>query len=184
MRYLFVHQNFPGQFLHLVRHLTRQGEHEVVFISEPNSNVLPGVRRAFYKLPRGVTPGTHPAAQEFELAMLRAEMVAQTARSLKALGFEPDIIIGHHGWGELLNLSDVWPDAPLLGYLEFYYHTDKLRRRLRPGIPDDPAMFRARAGQERGEPAGAEQSSAAGQTPTAVPEVAPIRTGRRTASRC
>ncbi len=141
LRYLFVHQNFPGQFLHLVRHLTRQGEHEVVFISEPNSNVLPGVRRAFYKLPRGVTPGTHPAAQEFELAMLRAEMVAQTARSLKALGFEPDIIIGHHGWGELLNLSDVYPDTPMLGYLEFYYHTDKFDVGFDPEFPDDPAMF-------------------------------------------
>ncbi len=54
--------------------------------------------------------------------MARAEAVAQAARQVKALGFEPDIIIGHHGWGELLNLADVWPDVPLLGYHEFYYN--------------------------------------------------------------
>ena len=40
---------------------------------------------------------------------------------MKRLGFEPDIIIGHHGWGEMLNLNDVFPDVPLLGYHEFYY---------------------------------------------------------------
>ena len=32
-------------------------------------------------------------------------------------------MIGHHGWGEMLNLPDIWPDAPMLGYFEFYYRT-------------------------------------------------------------
>ncbi|NPD65602.1 glycosyltransferase [Lichenicola cladoniae] len=141
MRYLFVHQNFPGQFLHLVRHLTQQGNHEVVFISEPNTNVMPGVRRIFYKMPRGAFTETHPAAQEFELAMLRAEMVALTAQTLKKLGFEPDIIIGHHGWGELLNMPDVYPDTPMLGYLEFYYHIDRFDVGFDPEFPDNPAMY-------------------------------------------
>ncbi len=146
MRYLFVHQNFPGQFLHLVRHLTRQSTHEgsnneVVFISEPNQNVMPGVRRVSYRMPRGAYAETHPVAQEFELAVLRAELVAQTARTLKQLGFTPDIIIGHHGWGELLNLRDVYPDTPMLGYLEFYYHTDRFDVGFDPEFPNDPSMF-------------------------------------------
>ncbi len=141
MRYLFVHQNFPGQFLHLVRHLTRQGDNEVVFISEPNSNAMPGVRRIFYKMPRGAAPETSPAAQEFEIATLRADMVANMARSLKDLGFVPDIIIGHHGWGELLNLPDVYPDVPMLGYLEFYYHTDRFDIGFDPEFPNDPVMY-------------------------------------------
>ena len=165
MRYLFVHQNFPGQFLHLVRHLTRQGRHEVVFISEPNANVLPGVRRIFYKMPRGAAPDAHPAAQEFEVATLRAEMVAQTARTLKGLGFEPDIIIGHHGWGELLNMHDVYPDTPMLGYLEFYYHIDRFDVGFDPEFPDDPAMFpRVRA--KNAVNLLALNNGGAGQTPT------------------
>ncbi|MBE7210378.1 MAG: glycosyltransferase family 4 protein [Gluconacetobacter diazotrophicus] len=141
MRYLFVHQNFPGQFLHLVRHLLRGRDNEVVFISEPNTNAMPGVRRTFYRMGRGPTPGIHGAALEFELAMLRAETVAQTASNLKGLGFRPDIIIGHHGWGEMLNLPDVFPDTPMLGYLEFYYHTDRFDVGFDPEFPDDPAMY-------------------------------------------
>ena len=126
MKYLFVHQNFPGQFLHLVRHLLAQREHDVVFICEPNANSMPGVRRVTYKPP--VRPGapTHADARDFSLAMARADAVAKAAQQVKELGFDPDIIIGHHGWGELLNLPDVWPDVPLLGYHEFYYHLQGL----------------------------------------------------------
>ena len=136
-----MHQNFPGQFLHLVRHLTRQDAHEIVFISEPNQNVIPGVRRVSYRMTRGASAETYQVAQEFELATLRAELVAATARTLKQLGFTPDIIIGHHGWGELLNLRDVFPDTPLLGYLEFFYHTDSFDVGFDPEFPNDPSMF-------------------------------------------
>jgi hypothetical protein len=45
VRYLFVHQNFPGQYLHIVRHLLTDPDNEVIFISEPNTNHIPGVRR-------------------------------------------------------------------------------------------------------------------------------------------
>jgi glycosyltransferase involved in cell wall biosynthesis len=113
MKYLFVHQNFPGQFLHLVRHLLAQHEHDVVFICEPNSNSMPGVRRITYKPPVRPGPSTHSDARDFSHAMARAEAVAKAANQVKALGFQPDIIIGHHGWGEL-------------GYHEFYYHLQGL----------------------------------------------------------
>ena len=122
MKYLFVHQNYPAQFLHIVRHLLAQGSHDVVFICEPNTNVMQGVRRITYraqKRPEG--NHIHNDAKDFALAMARATEVARAANEVKKLGFRPDIIIGHHGWGELLNLSDVWPDVPLLGYHEFYY---------------------------------------------------------------
>jgi glycosyltransferase involved in cell wall biosynthesis len=56
--------------------------------------------------------------------MIRAQAVADAGRTLKSLGFVPEIIIGHHGWGELLNLADVWPGAPMLGYHEYYYNTE------------------------------------------------------------
>ena len=146
MRYLFVHQNFPGQFLHLVRHLVRQndyegGQNEVVFISEPNTNAMPGVRRVSYRMPREAAPETNPVAQEFEAATLRAEQVAQTARTLRQLGYVPDIVIGHHGWGELLNIQDVFDRTPVLGYLEFYYHTDRFDVGFDPEFPSDVSMF-------------------------------------------
>jgi glycosyltransferase involved in cell wall biosynthesis len=121
VKYLFVHQNFPGQYLHLVRHLVASKQHDLVFITEPNANRIPGVRTVPYAKPKGAAAEAHIAARELDAAVRRAEIVARTAATLKQLGFEPDIIIGHHGWGELLNIRDIWPDTPLLGYLEFYY---------------------------------------------------------------
>ena len=73
--------------------------------------------------------------------MARAEAVAKAGEQVKALGFKPDIIIGHHGWGELLNLPDVWPDVPLLGYHEFYYHLKGLDVGFDPEFRVDPGAF-------------------------------------------
>lgn len=124
MKYLFIHQNFPGQYLHLVRHLVQVGGHEIVFISEDNANLIPGVRRVIYRVPRQAAEQAHPGVREFDLGLVRADAVAKAATTLKKLGFEPDIIVGHHGWGELLNIQDVFPGVPVLGYFEFYYHTE------------------------------------------------------------
>ncbi|GAN55003.1 glycosyltransferase [Tanticharoenia sakaeratensis] len=138
MRYLFVHQNFPGQFLHILRRLHEEGEHDIVFISEANQGSLPGVRRVLYKPSKRSGADAYPAVREIELAALRADGVAQSARTLKQLGYEPDIIIGHHGWGELLNLGDVFPKSPILGYYEFFYHTDRNDVGFDPEFPLRP----------------------------------------------
>jgi glycosyltransferase involved in cell wall biosynthesis len=138
---LFVHQNFPGQYLHIARHLAASGKDEILFLSDENDNSMPGVRKLVYRLHRQPGPDTHPNAREFEQAMIRGEAVARAAAGLKHLGFMPDIIIGHHGWGELLNLGDVWPDAPLLGYFEFFYHLTELDVDFDPEFPIDPAAL-------------------------------------------
>lgn len=141
MKFLFVHQNFPGQFLHIVRHLVEIGGHDIVFITEPNDNRIPGVRKVPYAKPRPSAQETHIAARELDQATRRAEVVATTARSLKELGFIPDIIIGHHGWGEMLNLVDVWPNVPTLGYMEFYYQINGVDVNFDPEFPNDPSDF-------------------------------------------
>ncbi|MCT6836878.1 MULTISPECIES: glycosyltransferase [Bombella] len=121
MRFLFVHQSFPAQYAHIVARLGRNPEHDVVFLTAGKGPDIPGVRRVLYRLPELERGKSHPFVGEFDYAIRRAEAVAAVARSLKTLGFQPDIIIGHHGWGELLNLESVFPDVPLLGYFEFYY---------------------------------------------------------------
>ena len=123
MKYLFVHQNYPGQYLHIIRHLMSQPGNEVAFITEPNQNAIPGVRRLNYQVPTLNHEGTHPHIRDLNLALTRAEYVARIATNLKNLGFTPDVIVGHHGWGEMLNLVDVWPHAPIVGYFEFFYQT-------------------------------------------------------------
>lgn len=139
MRYLFVHQNFPGQFLHLIHRLLDQGGHDIVFISEPNETQIPGVRRVVYRMPEYNTDAVHPHARDWDRAVRRAEQVALVARNLKALGFTPDVIVGHHGWGELLDLDRVFPGVPILGYFEFYYHPDGADIGFDPEFPADEA---------------------------------------------
>jgi hypothetical protein len=48
MKVLFVHQNFPGQYLHLARHLGATPGNEVVFITQRKDADLPGVRKIVY----------------------------------------------------------------------------------------------------------------------------------------
>lgn len=143
MRFLFVHQNFPGQYIHIVRDLLAEGGHEIVFMTEPNQNTIQGVRKVTYSRPPATHAGVHPAAREFDVAMRRAEAAYAGASQIKALGFTPDVIIGHHGWGELLNLVDVFPGVPLLGYFEFYYRIDGTDVNFDPEFPMPTDRFGA-----------------------------------------
>lgn len=141
MKFLFVHQNFPGQFLHIVRHLVQAKRHEIVFITEPNANEIRGVRKVPYMKPPMSSPDTHVAARELDGGARRAEAVWRVGMNLNGLGFRPDIIIGHHGWGEMLNLVDVWPGVPMLGYFEFYYNPEKADVGFDPEFPADRTDF-------------------------------------------
>jgi len=141
LKFLFVHQNFPAQFVHIVRHLVAAKRHEIVFISEPNLNTIEGVRKVPYAHPALDIQQTHIAARELDNGVRRAEAVYRTAFGLKHLGYMPDIIIGHHGWGEMLNLRDLWPDSPMLGYMEFYYQHDRADVGFDPEFPHNPLDF-------------------------------------------
>jgi len=126
LNFLFVHQNFPGQYLHIVRSLlednkTRPGTHQIVFMTEPNKNQMDGVQKVTYAAPPAVPSKLSWDGHEFETASQRAQAAYRGALQIKALGLQPDVIIGHHGWGELLHLVDAFPGVPVIGYFEFYY---------------------------------------------------------------
>lgn len=119
MNFLFVHQYFPGQYLHLVRHLQEAG-HNVVFVTQRRGRELPGIRILEY-LPLPPSGAIPPHLQEVEMGAMNGLAVARLCEGLKREGFTPDIMIGHCGWGEVIFVKDVWPDVPLLGYFEFFY---------------------------------------------------------------
>lgn len=139
MKYLFIHQNFPGQYLHIVRHLAKKENNEIVFISQACESKIPGVRSVFYQVVDPI-PDLLPPLGELDLAMKRGLEVYKTIKTLKGLGFEPDIIIGHQGWGEMLNLEDIYPDVPVLTYCEFYYHSKGLDVDFDPEFPADEML--------------------------------------------
>jgi len=123
MKILFIHQNFPGQFKFLAPALVQQG-HEVVAMTMQKSEAKSwqGVSLVQYSAQRGSTPKVHPWVSDFETKTIRAEACFRAALDMKAKGFVPDIIVAHHGWGESLFLKEVWPNAKLGIYCEFYYH--------------------------------------------------------------
>jgi glycosyltransferase involved in cell wall biosynthesis len=135
MKVLFVHQNFPGQYLHLARHLGATPGNEVVFITQRTDADLPGVRKIVYKPARTVTRDVHHYLRETEAGVLNAQNVARVAMGLKESGFIPDVMLGHNGWGELWYLKEVFPDTPLIGYFEFFYQLNGADVGFEPGPP-------------------------------------------------
>jgi glycosyltransferase involved in cell wall biosynthesis len=118
---LFVHNNFPAQFRDLAQTLVARGV-PCAAVGQHHSAVLPGVRTARYTLRRGTTPGIYNLAVRAEADLIRARHALDAARALKNEGFEPEVIVGHPGWGEMTFLSDVWPHARKVAFAELYYH--------------------------------------------------------------
>lgn len=136
MKVLFVHQNFPGQYLHLARHLGVTPGNEVVFITQRKDDAaLTGVKKIVYQPARAVTKGIHHYLLDTEAGVLNAQNVARVALDLKQSGFVPDVMLAHNGWGELWYLKDVFPDTPLIGYFEFFYRLHGADVGFEPGPP-------------------------------------------------
>ena len=123
MNILFIHQNFPGQFKFLAPALVQHG-HAVVAMTmqKSESKEWQGVKLVPYSATRGTTPNVHPWVSDFETKTIRGEACFRAALQMKTQGFTPDVIIAHHGWGESLFLKEVWPEAKLGIYCEFFYH--------------------------------------------------------------
>ena len=125
MNILFLHPNFPAQFLYLARYFGQNPKNKVFFLTKnTNNNRLAGVNVVVYKDPRAVTPQIHPYVSPLEEAVLDGQQVYKAVNELRQkAGFVPDIIIGHTGWGSTLYMKDMYPKVPLIGYFEWYYRS-------------------------------------------------------------
>lgn len=121
MKILFIHQNFPGQFKHIVQSLINEKEHELIAITMRDLPNIDGIRIIKYRPNRGTSQNIHPWVSDFETKIIRAEAVLRICDNLQKEGFCPDLIIAHSGWGESLFVKNVWPLTKLLTYCEFYY---------------------------------------------------------------
>lgn len=122
MRILLVHQNFPGQFLHLAPALLQAG-HQVAAIG---SRPLPPAWQHSHPALLFRCAGGEPAREQPQLAApqrhlaqwQQGERVAVQLQGLAAVGWQPDLVLGHPFWGDLLHLDRVFPRVPLLALLE------------------------------------------------------------------
>src|SRR6476661_8933365 len=121
MKFVFVHQNFPGQFGRIASALIKDG-HEVVGIGTLKQCSVPGVKYFSYVPVDG--PDDEPFHHRYSPVvprLRRAYGAAHCARSLAEQGFRPDVVAVNTGWGENLFLKDVWPEAHHVAYFEYYY---------------------------------------------------------------
>lgn len=124
MNYLFLHQNFPAQYQHLVRHLAADKDNRVVFITQPNRNQMAGVEKVVYRIDVQGAGKCHALTLEIDNCVRTGAAAADACLRLREEGFRPDIAIGHCGWGETLFVKDIFPDVPVLANFEFYYHQE------------------------------------------------------------
>lgn len=126
MNVLFIHNNFPGQFKHLARHLAQLPDIRVAAIGAANARQIKGVQLVKYALSDVDVSTSHPFARRFDLECHRAEQVLYALSALSASGFVPDVVVAHPGWGEALPARTIFPKARLLVYCEFFYgNTDR-----------------------------------------------------------
>lgn len=140
MNILFIHQNFPGQYKHLSRALAAQG-HRVIALTPrvKEKAVWGGVTILPYRINAATGKDVHNWLIDTDTKVKRADACWRAARKLKDAGFSPDIIIAHPGWGESLFLKDVWPNAMLGLYAEFYHHSEYPHLGFDPEFPQTDA---------------------------------------------
>lgn len=141
MNFLFVHQNFPGQFRHVAKALADGPGNRVIGIGDDHNVGGRPVMHHNLKVVgyRSLTQGnkeTHPYLREFEGHVRRGQSVARVALHLKEQGFCPDVIVAHPAWGDAMFLRDVFPDARHINYFEYYYYGTGGDLGFDPEFPD------------------------------------------------
>lgn len=135
MRILIIHQNFPGQFRRLAQVWSHEPGWEVIGMGLKSAPGLPNVRWLPYELHRKGHEQQHPYLRQMESAVLHGQATARTMLQLKAKGWQPDVMLAHPGWGETLYAKDVFPDARLIHFCEWFYGTPDSDMGFDPEFP-------------------------------------------------
>ncbi len=142
---VFIHQNMPGQFRYLAAALGQMSAYRVHFITARHGVTIAGVRSVVYTAPNKAEQSTETYARSIEGSARYGRAAAAAALELKKAGINPALVVVHPGWGEGLFICDVWPDAKILTYGEYYYQPSGGDIGFDPLFPVTPnGLFTAR----------------------------------------
>jgi glycosyltransferase involved in cell wall biosynthesis len=145
MKILFLHSNFPAQFRHLAVALSKDRNNQVIFGTARQEGEIPGVYKVIYAQSRKPRKETHHYVKPLEDAVLQGQAVYRVLDKLKQDGFVPDVVYGHSGWGPTLFVKDIFPQAKLLCYFEWFYRSQGSDVDFDPNeplTPDDKLRIR------------------------------------------
>jgi len=131
MHVLYVHQNFPAQFGHIAKHLVEKLNWRCTFVSETPSGNVGGIEKVQYKIAGGATKQNHFCSRTFENTVWHSDGVFNALR--RRPDIQPDLIVGHSGFGSTLFLRELYPTVPIVNFFEYFYH---------PHDPDSDMDFR------------------------------------------
>ena len=147
MRLLVIHQNFPGQFGHLVKAWAQRPGWDVRALGRDTAPGLPGFDKLYPLQPCAAegNPNQHPYLRPMEAATLHGQAAVRAMLQLRRSGFTPDAILAHPGWGETLYAKDVYPSAKLIHLCEWFYNAQGADLGFDPEFPvtlDDRTRIR------------------------------------------
>ena len=121
MHVLFVHRTFPGQFGNIASHLAHLDGYRCTFISRDPPGSQNGIQKVQYR--QGDLPAPRSfLSQDFDEGLSDAVGVYEALSDL-GHSIQPDLIVGHGGWGSTLLLPELYPDVPIIDYFEYFYRT-------------------------------------------------------------
>ncbi|MBL1210132.1 MAG: glycosyltransferase [Geminocystis sp. GBBB08] len=147
IKILFIHPNFPAQFRHLAMVLGKDPNYEVIYATKREEGQIEGVKKIIYQPSREARVETHHYVRSLENAVLQGQGLYRVATQLKEIGFYPDIVYGHSGWGPTLFIKDIFPRAKFLCYFEWFYKAHGSDADFDPTDPisaDDEARIRVK----------------------------------------
>jgi glycosyltransferase involved in cell wall biosynthesis len=142
MNILFLHNNFPGQFLNLAVFLTQNAQNDVYFISRYGRDDIrvPNLKCLATQQPPEIEEkdSSRKALLEF---MINAELFAVEMVELKKKGFYPDVICDHPGWGCGMYAPEIFPRAARICHFEWFYNKGVLHNFFTRGRNRSPEPF-------------------------------------------
>lgn len=142
MQIVFVHQNFPAQFGHVAHYLAKQRGHRCEFVSRRKLTSTPQIRHHRYEVSPGPTQQQHVCSRNFDINVRHAHGVYEALA--KQPGIQPDLIVGHSGFGSTLFLPELY-GCPVINYFEYFFRSHHSDLDFRPDYACRPIdRFRVR----------------------------------------
>ena len=104
----------------------KEKNNEIIFLCQNRMDCIRGRRCSFISLSTGREPkgiSVIPICDVTNRLFFMDRQPFEKHFGFDKKAFEPDLIIGHSGFGNTLYLKEVWPNAKFIGYFEWFYRS-------------------------------------------------------------